>query len=115
MAQQGTIVRASFGRFGEDAITRAQEDELVDHALDDLAAITGFDGRAAGVEEIYTQRWFGGLPRYDHTHTETVRRAEAELADADRIAATGAWAGGVGVPAVIAHARKTARDLARQL
>ncbi|MGX9682203.1 protoporphyrinogen oxidase [Corynebacterium propinquum] len=115
VAQQGTIVRASFGRFGEDAITRAQEDELVDHALDDLAAITGFDGRAAGVEEIYTQRWFGGLPRYDHTHTETVRRAEAELADADRIAATGAWAGGVGVPAVIAHARKTARDLARQL
>lgn len=115
LAQRGTIVRASFGRFGEDAITRAQEDELVDHALDDLVAITGFDGRAAGVEEIYTQRWFGGLPRYDRTHTETVRRVEAELADADRIAATGAWAGGVGVPAVIAHARKTARDLARQL
>ena len=115
LAERGTIVRASFGRFGEDAITRASEDELVDHALDDLAAVTGFDGRAAGVEEIYTQRWFGGLPRYDHTHTDTVRRAEQALADADRIAATGAWADGVGVPSVIAHARRTARELAQQL
>ena len=115
VAKQGTILRASFGRFGDDAIARAPEDELVDHALDDLKTLTGFDGRAAGVEEIYTQRWFGGLPRYDHTHIETVRRAEQALADADRVAATGAWAGGVGVPAVIAHARRTAQNLAQQL
>ena len=115
LAERGAIVRASFGRFGDDAITRAPEDELVDYALDDLAALTGFDGRAAGVEEIYTQRWFGGLPRYDHTHTETVQRAEEVLAGVDRIAVTGAWAGGVGVPAVIAHARKAAQSLARQL
>lgn len=115
LAERGAIVRASFGRFGDDAITRAPEDELVDYALDDLAALTGFDGRAAGIEEIYTQRWFGGLPRYDHTHTETVQRAEEVLAGVDRIAVTGAWAGGVGVPAVIAHARKAAQSLARQL
>ncbi|APT91828.1 protoporphyrinogen oxidase [Corynebacterium phocae] len=110
--REGFLVRASFGRFGDDALVRAEEDDLVDIALDDLKTITGFDGRAAGVEEIYTQRWFGGLPRYDHTHLETVAAVEESLAGVEGVAATGAWAHGVGIPDVIAHARKVARDLA---
>ncbi|WP_460490752.1 protoporphyrinogen oxidase, partial [Corynebacterium nasicanis] len=71
-ARGGALVRASFGRFGDDALVRAEEDVLVDAALDDLEHITGFDGRAAGLSEIYVQRWFGGLPRYDETHLATV-------------------------------------------
>lgn len=101
----GALVRASFGRFGDDAVVRAEEDDLVDWALDDLQAITGFDGRAAGLSEIYVQRWFGGLPRYDETHLGTVAAVHDALADVHGLAVTGAWAGGVGVPAVIADAR----------
>ena len=107
----GALVRASFGRFGADAIVRADEDELVDQALDDLREITGFDGRAAGVGEIYTQRWFGGLPRYGAGHLETVEEVRSALGEVRGIDATGAWAGGVGVPAVIADARAAARRL----
>ena len=43
----GALVRASFGRFGDDAIVRAEEDDLVDYALDDLQRLTGFDAPRA--------------------------------------------------------------------
>lgn len=104
----GALVRASFGRFGESLALRADEDDLVDWALDDLQKITGFDGRAAGLEEIYVQRWFGGLPRYDETHLETVSRVDDALSSLNTLAVTGAWHGGVGVPAVIADAQAAA-------
>ena len=114
LAQRGgALVRASFGRFCDDIAIRADEDDLVDWALDDLQTITGFDGREAGLEEIYVQRWFGGLPRYDEGHVATVADVDKQLEAVDGISATGAWAGGVGVPAVIAHARTTAQKLAR--
>ncbi|PFG27319.1 protoporphyrinogen oxidase [Corynebacterium renale] len=102
----GATVRASFGRFGDDAVVRADEDDLVDWALDDLQKITGFDGRAAGLKEIYVQRWFGGIPRYDENHLAAVAAAKAGLTPG--IEVTGAWAGGVGVPAIIADARAAA-------
>ena len=108
----GALVRASFGRFGDDVAIRADEDDLVDWALDDLQTVTGFDGRAAGLEEIYVQRWFGGLPRFDEQHLSTVARVkELLLHDAPSIRVTGAWASGVGVPAVIADARAVVKHL----
>ncbi|QGU06358.1 Protoporphyrinogen oxidase [Corynebacterium occultum] len=107
----GALIRASFGRFGDETLVRAEEDDLVDHALDDLQKITGFDGRAAGLGEIYTQRWFGGLPRYDETHLATVVAARAGLEQVSGIELSGAWAGGVGVPAVVADARAAAARL----
>lgn len=108
----GALVRASFGRFGDDAIVRAEEDDLVDYALDDLQHLTGFDGRAAGVAEIFTQRWFGGLPRFDATHLDTVAAVRDALSQSPGVDVTGAWAGGVGVPAVIADARAAAARIA---
>lgn len=107
----GALVRASFGRFGDNVAITATEDDLVDWALDDLKTITGFDGRAAGLEEIYVQRWLGGLPRFDENHLATVAKVRSLLPDepkASHISLTGAWAGGVGVPAVIADARAAA-------
>ena len=107
----GALVRASFGRYGDNVAITATEDDLVDWALDDLKTITGFDGRAAGLEEIYVQRWLGGLPRFDEGHLATVAKVRSLLLDepkASHISLTGAWAGGVGVPAVIADARAAA-------
>ena len=114
----GALVRASFGRFGDDIALRSSEDDLVDWALDDLLTIAGFDGRAAGLEEIYVQRWFGGLPRFDEHHLDTVARVRDLLGQAPEAAGvytTGAWVGGVGVPAVIAHARAEAAGAATQI
>ena len=107
----GALIRASFGRFGDDALAREEEDTLVDYALDDLQTITGFDARAAGVSEIYTQRWFGGLPRFDEHHLATVMTVREKVAAQPGLEVTGAWAGGVGVPAVIADARAAAQRI----
>jgi oxygen-dependent protoporphyrinogen oxidase len=107
----GALVRASFGRFGDDALVRAEEDDLVDWALDDLKTITGFDGREAELKEIYVQRWFGGLPVYGPEHLNTVDEIREILRTADGIEATGAWRDGVGVPNVIAEARAAAKRL----
>ena len=104
-------MRASFGRYGDTVAMTASEDDLVDWALDDLQTITGFDGRAAGVEEIFVQRWFGGLPRYDETHLATVASVKDALADVPGVGVAGAWVAGVGVPAVIGNAREAARGL----
>lgn len=101
----GALVRASFGRFGDSTALRTDEDTLVDWALDDLQKITGFDGRAANPAEIYTQRWFGGLPRYGSDHLVVVDKLRSLLEGVDGLDATGAWSGGVGVPSVIADAR----------
>ncbi len=105
----GALVRASFGRFGDDIALRASEDDLVDWALDDLQTITGFNGRDKGLEEIYVQRWFGGLPRYDEHHLATVSTVMEQLPQG--ISAVGSWVSGVGVPAVIAQARDAAKQL----
>ncbi|GAB3592196.1 Protoporphyrinogen oxidase [Corynebacterium faecale] len=101
----GALVRASFGRLGDEATARMDEDDLVDAALDDLQTITGFDGRAAGLEEIFVQRWFGGLPSYGVDHIATVAAARTEISQVEGLEAIGAWTSGVGVPAVIADAR----------
>ena len=107
----GALVRASFGRFGDNIALTATEDDLVDWALDDLKTVTGFDGREAGLEEIYVQRWFGGLPRFDEHHLDTVAAVRSLLDDVAGISVTGAWASGVGVPAVVADARVVAKQL----
>ncbi|MFV8394838.1 protoporphyrinogen oxidase [Corynebacterium hindlerae] len=107
----GALVRASFGRFGDDALVRAPEDDLVDYALDDLQKITGFDGRAAGLSEIFVQRWFGGIPCYSDTHLATVAAVRSALTAVDGVEVAGAWADGVGIPNVIAGARAAAGRL----
>lgn len=107
----GALVRASFGRFGDNIALTATEDDLVDWALDDLKTVTGFDGRETGLEEIYVQRWFGGLPRFDEHHLGTVAAVRSLLDDVAGISVTGAWASGVGVPAVVADARVVAKQL----
>ena len=38
--------------------------------------------RAAGLEEIYVQRWLGGLPRFDEGHLATVAKVRSLLDDA---------------------------------
>ena len=104
--REGALVRATL-----KAEAPANEDDLVDWALDDLATVTGFDGRAAGLEEIYVQRWFGAFP--ENTDANKIAAAEAAelIAQLPGISATGAWAGGEGIAAVIAHARTTADDV----
>ena len=104
----GALVRASFGRFGENILLNTTEADLVDRALEDLTRVTGYRGEPS---EIFVQHWYGGLPRYDHDHLARVATVRSLLSDVPQIGVAGAWADGVGVPNVIAGARKAAREL----
>lgn len=110
-ARGGALVRASFGRFGDTTALRTEEDTLVDWALEDLQKVSGFDTTAHEPVEIFVHRWFGGLPRYDAQHLQTVATVHELVDGIPGLALTGAWSGGVGVPAVIVDARKAAQRI----
>ena len=121
-SRPGDLVRVSYGRLDNTNplaaltdIARADEDTLVDAALDDLHAVCGLDARTAGVEEIFVQRWYGGLPCYQVGHAERIATIDTSLQPLGTIALTGAWKHGVGVPAIIEDAQHAAHHTTRTL
>lgn len=105
------LARASFGRFGDDALVDASEADLIALARADLATVTGVDAEPVAA---FVQRWHGGLPQYREHHGEIVAAFEAEIAGIDGLEVAGAMLHGVGVPACVATgtaaaARLTAR------
>ena len=121
-SRPGDLVRVSYGRLDNTNplaaltdIARADEDTLVDAALDDLHTVCGLDARTAGVEEIFVQRWYGGLPCYQVGHAERIATIDTSLQPLGTIALTGAWKHGVGVPAIIEDAQHAAHHTTRAL
>lgn len=108
----GAVVRASFGRFGDDSLVHEGDDALLAKARRDLRSITGF---AAEPAEVMVQRWWGGLPRYGVGHGQLMEFADADLAEVPRVAAAGAWHRGPGVPACIADAKAAAATIIADL
>ena len=110
----GALVRASFGRFGDESLVDLPDDELVRRAVRDLEAATGFS--AEPVDSL-VQRWRGGIPRYGVGHTELMSVADAMLEETTGrgVVACGAWHHGPGIPACIGDARAAADHLAAAL
>jgi oxygen-dependent protoporphyrinogen oxidase len=102
-------LRTSIGRHGEEALLQRTDDELVALSLGDLADAVGM--RAAPVDS-HVQRWGGGLPQYAVGHLDRVARIRSAVAAVPGLAVCGAAYDGVGVPAVIASARRAVADLA---
>ncbi|WP_420099098.1 protoporphyrinogen oxidase [Corynebacterium sp.] len=110
--EKGGFVRASFGTFRDGSLLDADDQTLVDYAVEDLARVAGVSGRPT---ETFVQRWWGGLPVYGVGHTELMGLAEAAVADVPRIAVAGAYLRGVGVPACADAGRAAARKIADEL
>ncbi|MDO4911400.1 MAG: protoporphyrinogen oxidase [Corynebacterium sp.] len=107
----GAVVRVSFGRLGDDALVRAEEDTLVDLALEDLSTVLGVT--VPEPAEIFVQRWYGGLPHIAPGHQERVKDIESALATSlPGMYVAGAWTHGVGVPDIIASTRELAQSVA---
>lgn len=104
-----TLVRVSFGRFGDAAIVDAEDDELIALARADLATVTG----ATDVPvDAVVQRWRGGLPQYLPGHLDVVADLDTAIATVEGIELAGALRGGVGVPACVGSATAAAARLA---
>ncbi|MEQ6900252.1 protoporphyrinogen oxidase [Nocardioides sp. YIM 152588] len=102
------VLRTSLGRVGEESSLQVDDGELVDVALADLAEATGL--RAGPVDALVT-RWGGGLPQYAVGHLDRVARIRDAVAAVPGVAVCGAAYDGVGIPAVIASARRAAAEL----
>lgn len=98
-ARGRALVRASFGRFGEDAPLGWSDAELIDAAAADLHAVTGVP---IAPEQAVVQRWPGGLAQYAPGHTERIAALETTVAELPGLALAGAYLHGVGVPACVA-------------
>lgn len=108
-----SIIRASFGRCGEEQLLHRDDAELVEIARSDLAAVLGHDLPPHHEARIF--RWGGALPQYRVGHRETVRQMMAGLEDVPTLALCGAAYDGVGVAACIASGRAAAARVATGL
>jgi oxygen-dependent protoporphyrinogen oxidase len=108
MAGDGStvILRASAGRAGDERALALPDDALVAAVLDDLADTMALRDAPAAVR---VNRWPRSFPQPRPGHLDEVAAAEADLAvQTPRLAATGAWARGVGIPACIRGGRAAA-------
>jgi oxygen-dependent protoporphyrinogen oxidase len=100
-----TVLRASLGRAGENAVLQRDDAELVELVRLELRALLGLV--AEPVDALVT-RWGGGLPQYAVGHIERVGRIHAAVEKVPRLAICGAAFDGVGIPACIAAAQGAA-------
>ncbi|WP_226359631.1 protoporphyrinogen oxidase [Pseudonocardia sp. ICBG1142] len=105
-------IRASIGRFGEEASLQVDDAELVDRVRADLAVLDGVD--AVPVASV-VQRWGGGLPQYGVGHGAVVDALESAVATVGGLEVAGSMLHGVGVPACVATARSAAERVAAAL
>ena len=108
-AGEGTLLlRTSVGRHREESVLQVPDENLVAASLADLREATGLAARPV---DTHVQRWGGGLPQYAVGHLDRVARIRAAVARVPGLAVCGAAYDGVGIPAVIASARRAAATL----
>lgn len=107
-----TLVRASYGRFGDAAVVDAPDADLIARARTDFATVTGVRSEPV---DAFVQRWHGGLPQYAPGHLDRVAAIEAAVAEVDGLEVAGAYLHGVGVPACVASATTAATRLAARV
>lgn len=108
---KGTVlVRASFGRHGDEAVLMRDDEELVALALAELHEIVGLP---TGAVDAVVTRWDEALPQYRVGHAELVQRARTALMDTPGLALAGAAYDGVGVASCVASGQSAARVVRR--
>jgi oxygen-dependent protoporphyrinogen oxidase len=110
----GTVVmRASTGRDGDDRSVALDDDQLLAALVSDLRTTMGL---RAEPTEVRVNRWIRSFPQPRPGHLAVVAAVEAALAACSpRLAATGAWARGVGIPACIRGGRAPATQVLDEL
>ena len=97
------LLRCSIGRHREESTLQVEDRELVELAVDDLAAAVGLSVRPV---EAHVQRWGGALPQYAVGHLDRVARVRGAVGKLPGLAVCGAAYDGLGIPACIASAHR---------
>lgn len=105
-----TILRVSAGRAGDDRALTMNDDQVVDHLGEEVGRALGTSGRP---DTWRVSRWPGAFPQYRIGHGARVNGIEEDLRRTHPgVAVCGSSYHGVGIPACIASARRTAAGLA---
>ncbi|HEX2356713.1 MAG TPA: protoporphyrinogen oxidase [Micromonosporaceae bacterium] len=108
-----TLVRASVGRHGEEAVLRSTDGDLATTVHGELSRLVG--PLPAPVDAV-VQRWGGALPQYAPGHVDRVRRVRAVLrAGHPRLALAGAAYDGVGIAACVRSGEAAAEEIIKAL
>jgi protoporphyrinogen/coproporphyrinogen III oxidase len=100
------LLRLSFGRFGDDVARAADDGQLLQWAVEDLA--TAF-GVAVDPIDAHVQRWIDAMPQYGPGHRRLVAEIRGNLPGT--LALAGNYLDGIGVPACIASGTAAAASL----
>jgi protoporphyrinogen/coproporphyrinogen III oxidase len=101
------LVRASVGRYGEEAVLQVDDAELVTTVHQELSTVVGL--RLPAPVDATVQRWGGALPQYAPGHLDRVAAVRAALPAG--IAVAGAGYDGVGIPVCIRSGERAAETL----
>jgi oxygen-dependent protoporphyrinogen oxidase len=97
-------VRASVGRYGDEAQLQRSDEDLTAAVVADVADL--LDLERPEPLETHLVRWGGGLPQYLVGHPQRVAAVLDAVGSVPGLAVAGAAYGGVGVPACIRDARR---------
>lgn len=108
LASHQHLLRLSYGRLGQ-----SEPQVSLEQALADVRVLTGVTIRPEQVSEHKLVRWNGTLPPLPPSYRARIAAFMSQVENTEGLAVTGAWVGGTGVNAVVAHARTNARRLQR--
>ena len=108
LAPHQHLLRLSYGRLGQ-----SEPQVSLEQALADVRVLTGVTIRPEQVSEHKLVRWNGTLPPLPPSYRARIAAFMNQVENIEGLAVTGAWVGGTGVNAVVAHARTNARRLQR--
>jgi oxygen-dependent protoporphyrinogen oxidase len=100
------LVRLSFGRFGDEIARNVGDEDLLEWAARDLAALFGVTQEAV---DCRVQRWIDALPQYGPGHGDLIADLRAGLPAG--LAVAGGYLDGIGVPACVASGTRAAASL----
>lgn len=108
LAPHQHLLRLSYGRLGQ-----SEPQVSLEQALADVQVLTGVTIHPEQVSEHKLVRWNGTLPPLPPSYRARIAAFMSQVENTEGLAVTGAWVGGTGVNAVVAHARTNARRLQR--
>ena len=111
-ATEPVVVRCSAGRYGEQAVLRMPDADLVAAVRRDLAVLASIRAEPLASRVV---RWGGALPQYPPGWPDVLARVRAALAAAPPVALAGAAYLGVGIPACLRSGSAAAAELLARL
>jgi hypothetical protein len=108
LAPHQHLLRLSYGRLGQ-----SEPQVSLEQALADVRVLTGVTIHPEQVSEHKLVHWNGTLPPLPPSYRARIAAFMSQVENIEGLAVTGAWVGGTGVNAVVAHARTNARRLQR--